>query len=81
MAFLTPRVRYIKGRNKQVYFYELDKRAVDPDSTSKNPKFDPDFKIHLFFEDVCQKCHPKNPVSMLCATCKKAMKSEVEDWI
>ena len=80
-AFMTPRVKYLPNKNKMIYYYELNKRGVDPDSIAKNPKFDPDFKVQLFFEDVCVKCHPKNPLSQLCKECRRAMKGEVEDWV
>lgn len=58
----------------------MNKRGVDPDSIAKNPKFDPNFKVLLYFEDVCIKCHPKNPLNKLCKECRKAMKKEVHDW-
>lgn len=29
------------------------KRDIDPDSSRKSSKFDEDFKIEIFFKDVC----------------------------
>lgn len=33
--------------------YYLDKKGVDPDSIGKDKRFDPNFKIEVKFEDVC----------------------------
>lgn len=36
--------------------YEFTKRTVDPDATSKDPRFSEDFKIEVYFRDFCQTC-------------------------
>jgi len=67
---------FVDGSN----IYTFDKAGVDPDSIIKSNKFDPNFKIELHFEDVCNRCKSTNPLERLCPNCRNVMKSEVKEW-
>lgn len=49
--------------------YEFTKQTVDPDSTSKNPKFHDEFKIEVYFRDYCNRCEPGMDIDEICKRC------------
>ena len=61
--------------------YSLDKFGVDPDSITKDKKFDPNFKIGILYQRACFNCRPQMPHQSLCKNCKFAMTDEIMDWI
>ena len=77
-SFLFPRARPVK--NKPYYCYYIDKKGVDPDSIAKDKRFDINFRLGLFYEDICQMCTPATPVNNLCNQCTREMKTEVQEW-
>lgn len=60
--------------------YEFTKKTVDPDATSKDPRFADDFKIECYFKDHCSKCQPSMPIEQLCKRCKAGMSNELPGW-
>jgi hypothetical protein len=59
---------------------ELSPEDIRKDKGSIIPN---DFKITIFFDDFCKKCHPETTeIEELCETCKQQLgPEEIEDWI
>jgi len=53
---------------------------VDPDSISKNNRYPPDFKVEVFFKDICPNCKPYEPVDKICKRCRDKLCDEVDNW-
>ena len=48
----------------------LNKKDLDPDKITKNPKYEEDFRIEIHFRDVCKVCKSTNELKNLCNTCR-----------
>ena len=50
-------------------YQDFTKATVDPDAVFKDNRFSDEFKVELYFKDVCQRCSPQLPLEHLCVKC------------
>ena len=77
-SFMWPRSRKVK--NMPYFAYDLDKKGVDPDSIAKSTAFDINFKLGLYYEDICKSCTPQTHINNLCNECARVMKNQIMEW-
>lgn len=65
---------------KETNVYEFTKTTVDPDAVQKDERISPQFKIKLYFKDVCSQCDPSLPLDHLCKRCTQLMTDELQTW-
>jgi len=57
------------------------KDELDPDSVSRDSKYDTNFHIEIYFEDTCSKCNSYTPIEKICENCKKNISKEIVNWV
>ena len=60
----------------------LNRTDVDPDSVAKDQRYGEDFKVEVYFKNLCKKCtRSDRPIEELCGQCKEHMKEDInESW-
>jgi hypothetical protein len=56
------------------------RNAVDPDSISKNPDYSSNFKVEIFFKDICSDCKPTDSIYNKCNYCNENMQNDIIFW-
>lgn len=56
------------------------RNAVDPDKISKDPKYSSNFKVEIFFKDICKTCKPTETIESKCDYCVKHMQNDLVFW-
>ena len=57
------------------------KELVDPDKVAKDSRFPDDFKIEVFFRDLCTLCKSDHRVEKFCKGCQSRIdEEELENW-
>jgi hypothetical protein len=60
--------------------YSFDKAMVDPDSISKDPKYNDKFRVDIHFKDICENCNPTQTLDYICNNCRTEMPQEIDNW-
>jgi len=58
----------------------FSRNAVDPDSISKDPDYSSNFKVEIFFKDICNLCKPTTSLESKCQYCKEKMANDMVFW-
>jgi len=57
----------------------LKRTEVDPDSIGKDQRYGDDFKIEVFFSNICEKCkNSEMKTKDLCSFCTREMDEDIK---
>eukprot|EP00347_Sterkiella_histriomuscorum_P023468 403334529 len=58
----------------------LSRKSVDPDSISKNPMYNSEFKVDIYFKDICSICKSTDFPQDKCKDCSFLMHQDLQYW-